>query len=144
MNLAEAALSFVQDTQKYAVLYFAKRNLLNGARRAEIIINVVYVASFVSPSGIHPDSFIRAISRLGIDSFVTRQARGEHAGIIGVHIRTRGYIKCIRTLRSIIIQADERAVVLIDKCYIRGTCNLIRIYKTKNDKNSTDPRKQTV
>lgn len=74
MNLAEAALSFVQDMQKYAVLCFAKRNLLNGARRTEIIINVVYVASFVSPGGIHPDSFIRAISGHGIDSFVTRRA----------------------------------------------------------------------
>lgn len=74
MNLAEAALSFVQDVQKYAVLCLAKRNLLNRARRTKIIINVVYVASFVSPDGIHPDSFIRAISRLGIDSFVTRRA----------------------------------------------------------------------
>lgn len=59
MNLAEAALSFVQDMQKYVVLCFAKRNLLNKARRAEIIINIVYVATFVSPGGIHPDSFIK-------------------------------------------------------------------------------------
>lgn len=111
MNLAEAALSFVQDMQKYAVLCFAKWILLNGARWAKIIINVVYVASFVSPGGIHPDSFIRAISRLEIDSFVTRRARGAHAGIIGVRIRTWGYIKrAIRTPRSIIIQADELAI----------------------------------
>ena len=72
MNLAEAALSFVQDMQKYVVLRFAKRNLLNKSRRAKIIINVVYVATFVSPGGIHPDSFIKVISRLKIDSFVTR------------------------------------------------------------------------
>lgn len=110
MNLAEAALSFVQDMQKYAVLCFAKWNLLNGAR-TKIIINVVYVASFVSPGGIHPNSFIRAISQLEIDSFVTRRARGAHAGIIGVRIRTWGYIKrVIRTLRSIIIQADGLAI----------------------------------
>jgi len=111
MNLGKAALSFVQDMQKYAVLCFAKRNLLNGARRAKIIINVVYVASFISPGGIHLGSFIRAISRLEIDSFVTRRARSVHAGIIGVRIRTQGHINCvIRTLRSIIIQADELAI----------------------------------
>lgn len=74
MNLAEAALSFVQDMQKYVILCLAKRNLLNRACQMKIIINVVYVASFEFPDGIHPDSFIRAISRLGIGSFVTRRA----------------------------------------------------------------------
>jgi len=105
MNLAEAALSFVQDMQKYPLL--CKTDLLNGACRTKLIINVVYVASFVSLGGIHPDSFIRAISRLEIDSFVTRQARGAHTGIISLRIRTRDYV---RTLRSIIIQADELAI----------------------------------
>jgi len=109
MNLAEAALSFVQDMQKYVVLRFAKRNLLNKSRRAKIIINVVYVATFVSPGGIHPDSFIKVISRLKIDLFVTWQT--WDTGMIGVRIRTRAYIKrVVRTLRLITIQADKLAI----------------------------------
>jgi hypothetical protein len=52
-------------------------------------------------------SFIWAISRLGIDSLVTLGERRETRA----YIRTREYImRVVRTLRSIIIQADEPAI----------------------------------
>jgi len=109
MNLAS---SFVQDTQKYAIprsCRSAKGNLLNEERdspeRERIIINVVYVASFVSPGGIQLGTLVYMGNISARDRLVGYSARDTE------YIRTREYImRAVRTLRSIIIQADEPAI----------------------------------
>lgn len=87
---------------------------------ARIIINVVYVASFVSPGGIQPGTLIcmgniSARDRL-VRSLGARDARARARALVlsahrRAHTHTEEYImRVIRTLRSIIIQADELTI----------------------------------
>lgn len=68
------------------------------SRRAWMIINVVYVASFVSPGGIHPGSFIRRYLASGSTRSLLHAARG----IIGARARayTHARIHNTRVIRT--------------------------------------------
>lgn len=89
--------------------------------RTKIIINIVYSQVWYLAAVFIRDSFIRAISRFGIDSFVTWRKENDTRNTYA-RLMQRYMIRVMGNLASIIIQIDEptineRLFALINKIY---------------------------